>query len=225
MIWNYQKLPRQLHFCLSPFAIPLSWGHFYPPQRICPGGLTWTTFPWLLIDNPAEVVLGLRRRGRESICVLRSPYQDLTSADPLPCALLTKEVITFIQALFIEQVATHRCSSVSLSWEWNFIAKCPRSHMPFVWKPEEVGEKNKKIRKLLLKRRELFAKRGNSGLGSYCLKFLHLKETGGGGWGPLVIELGDISLYYKVVNSGGRTADKAQLYTMVWFGVLPAVLF
>ena len=51
--------------------------------------------------------------------------------------------------------------------------------MPFVRKPKEVREKNKKIRKLLLKRRELFAKRGNSGLESYCLKFLYLKETRG----------------------------------------------
>ena len=43
--------------------------------------------------------------------------------------------------------------------------------------PKRLEKRMKKIRRLLLERRELFAKRGNLGLESYCLKFLYLKET------------------------------------------------
>ena len=43
--------------------------------------------------------------------------------------------------------------------------------------PKRLEKRMKKIRRLLLERRELLAKGGNSGLESYCLKFLYLKET------------------------------------------------
>lgn len=43
--------------------------------------------------------------------------------------------------------------------------------------PKRLEKRMKKIRRLLLERRELFVKRGNSGLESYCFKFLYLKET------------------------------------------------